>query len=151
MQVLIIEDDENKRSQLKDFITTNLAQSAISIAKSYHSGLREIINLYPDFIILDMTMPTYDVDINEDGGRPQHYAGREILRQMDRRAINIPTVVITGFDHFGEGENFMSREQLDKELKLDHEAFYKGTVYFNTATDDWKLSLLKIIKAIFGD
>ena len=148
MKILIVEDDENKRFQLVDFISKNFLENDISTAKSYQSGLRSIINFPPDVIILDMTMPTYDISIDEDGGRPQHYAGREILRQMNRKNIQIPTLVVTGFDHFGVGESYMSREQLDLQLMIDHSSFYRGTIYFNAAMEDWKPQLHNALLAV---
>lgn len=151
MKILIVEDDENKRSQLVDFISNLFSFIDIRTAKSFQSGLRAIINSPPDIVLLDMTMPTYDITIEEDGGRPQHYAGREILRQMDRRSLSIPTLVVTGFDHFGEGANYMSREQLHTTLKIDHPAFYRGTIYFNAATEDWKPLLENRVNAIIKD
>lgn len=145
MKILIVEDDENKRSQVIDFINIHFKDCEISIAKSFQSGLRSIIETNVDAIFLDMTMPTYDIGLNEDGGRPQHYAGREILRQMNRKNIRISTWVVTGFDYFGEGESSMSREQLDTQLMQDHSSFYRGTIYFNAAMEDWKNELLKAL------
>ena len=148
MLILLIEDDENKRSQIEHFIIGLNNRYKLIKAKSYNSGLKNIISKKPDFILLDMTMPTYDIGINEDGGRPQHYAGREILRQMDRRKLDIPTWIITGFDCFGEGESYMSREQLDKQLRNDHQCCYKGTIFFNSVTNDWKDPLAIAIDSI---
>lgn len=143
MNILIIEDDENKRAQITALVSHVVEGCTIVQAKSYHSGLKSILEAPPDMILLDMTMPTYDVDTNEDGGRPQHYAGREILRQMDRRQITIPVIVITQFDVFGDGPDELTRMQLDSELKIDHSCNYRGTVYYNAASNSWKGELEK--------
>jgi len=150
--VLIVEDDENKRLQLVQFITELLPQSDIQIAKSFHSGLQLIIDENHDLILLDMTMPTYDIGQYEDGGRPQHYAGREILRQMARRQILTPVLVITQFDVFGEGADAMTRDQLDKQLRINYPQTYIGTVYYNAAMGGWKHALQQKIRALIkGD
>ncbi len=103
MKILIVEDDENKRNQITTLITESFSFINLAVAKSLQSGLRSIINDKPDLVILDMTMPTFDIGVDEDGGRLQPYAGREILRQMDRRNILVPVIVLTQFDRFGEG------------------------------------------------
>jgi CheY-like chemotaxis protein len=139
MKVLIVEDDENKRSQLIEFLKARFICD-ILVAKAYKSGMKKIIEEEPNVILLDMTMPTYDIGIDEDGGRPQHYAGREILRQMDRRNINIPTWVVTGFDLFGEGSDHMSLEQLNTQLLDSHPLIYKGMIHF-TSSAGWKIEL----------
>jgi CheY-like chemotaxis protein len=141
MIILIIEDDENKQVQIRNLISKMFSESKILLAKSYHSGLLSILDNSPDLILLDMTMPTYDIDTNEDGGRPQHFAGREILRQMDRRKVNIPVIIITQFDVFGDGPNELTRTQLDNQLRRDHSRNYQGTVYYNAANNAWEREL----------
>lgn len=151
MNILIIEDDENKQEQIKNLVNQVINSCVISLAESYNSGLNSIIDNPPTLILLDMTMPTYDINSSEDGGRPQHYAGREILRQMDRRNIKIPVIVITQFDVFGDGPESMSREELDKQLEKDHPKNYKGTIYYNAASNTWKAELKERLIHFSGD
>lgn len=146
MNILIIEDDENKRQQLETFLRELLPNSSLVHKKSYNSGLREVLNTTAcDLVLLDMSMPTYDVGLDEDGGRPQHYAGRAILRQMNRRTIKIPVIVVTQYDVFGEGTERLTRDQLDSQLSYEHSGIYMGTVYYNAAFDGWKTDLKDII------
>ena len=149
MNILIVEDDENKRIQLINFLNVQFPNIDINIAKSFQSGLRAIINDLPDLIILDMTMPTFDIGVNEDGGRPQALAGREILRQMLRRSINIPVIVVTQFDRFGEGADMLTLEELDEKLYRDHQSVYFGAVYYDITFEGWKEKLSKKLSTIF--
>jgi len=146
MNILIVEDEGLKRSQLIEFIKSILKDSAITEAKSLQSGLRTVISNNFNLIILDMTMHNFDVGVDEDGGRPLAYAGRELLRQMDRRKIRMPVIVVTQFDKFGEGAEFMTLSELDNSLKSNHNSNYLGAVYFNPLSDSWKDSLMKLLK-----
>jgi CheY-like chemotaxis protein len=149
MKILIIEDDENKRQQLELFLHNLLPNCSLAIEKSYNSGLRAISgDQKNDLILLDMTMPTYDIGRDEDGGRPQHYAGRAILRQMKRNGTCVPVIVVTQFDVFGEGQERMTREELDAQLRREHSAVYLGTVYYNAAVDGWKDELRAAVLSI---
>ncbi len=150
MKALIVEDDENKRIQLESFIRKAFPQSLISIAKSLQSGLRLILRERYDCVILDMTMPTYDISVEEDGRRPQAYAGREILRQLDRREIVLPVIVVTQFDRFGEGKESLTLSELDAQLRTQHPNTYVGSVYYNPALEGWKQELSKAIKNIIS-
>src|SRR5258708_830765 len=105
MRLLVVEDDENKRTQILGFLGERFSWVKVVAAESLQSGLKLIVSDQFDLILLDMTLPTFDVGIDEDGGRPRAYAGREILRQMDRRKIATPVIVLTQFDRFGEGNN----------------------------------------------
>jgi CheY-like chemotaxis protein len=145
MKLLIVEDDEIKRTQLAKFISEAVPQTEVEIARSYQSGIRAIIERVYKLIILDMTMPTFDIGADESGGRPQAYAGREILRQMDRRNIKSPVIVVTQFDRFGEGKDKLTLSELNQQLLKDHPGNYLGAVYYNTTVDSWKDELLTLI------
>ena len=63
MKILIVEDDENKLNNLKDFINEYyLNEVNIDICHSFQSGLESIlINKY-DLLLLDMSLPNFDLD-----------------------------------------------------------------------------------------
>ncbi|HEY3489920.1 MAG TPA: hypothetical protein VGK27_07345 [Candidatus Deferrimicrobiaceae bacterium] len=146
MKILLVEDDENKRLQICNSLKESFPGCEITLAMSLQSGLRKIINSEVSIVLLDMTLPTYDQSFNEDGGRPQAYAGREILRQMDRRDIRSPVIVVTAYDRFGEGKDALNLEELDRELMAAHKDCYIGTVYYNPTIDIWKDQLNELIK-----
>jgi len=148
MNVIIIEDDENKRYQLKEFVDDLLPKSKVVVNKSLQSGLRNILEEHFDLILLDMTMPTYDIDIEEDGGRTQPLEGRELFFQMERSDIEIPVIVVTQFDRFGTGRDSLTLKELDLKLREEHPINYKGYVYYNTALAGWKRDLKNLIRKI---
>jgi CheY-like chemotaxis protein len=149
MNILIVEDDENKREQIGRFVTEKYPEASISYANSQQSGLTTIINEPIDLIILDMSMPTFDKTVEEDGGRPQAYAGREILKQMDRREIHRPVIVLTGYDKFGEGVDALTLPELRSQLEVAHPESYRGMVFYDVAVEGWKEELTRIISDVF--
>jgi len=146
MNVIIIEDDENKRYQLKEFVDSLLPESEVTVNKSLQSGLRSILEKHFDLVLLDMTMPTYDIDIEEDGGRTQPLAGRELFFQMERRDIEVPVIVVTQFDLFGTGKEALTLDELDLKLRREHPRNYRGYVYYSTALEKWKKDLEALIR-----
>lgn len=148
MRILLIEDDEIKRNQINRFLLESLKKADIKIAKSLQSGLKAIINNDFDFILLDMTMPTFDIGLDEDGGRPRAYGGREILQQMARRQILIPVIVVTQFDRFGKGADSLTLSELDEQLKFIYKNNYLGCIFYNSAVDSWKKDLKRLIDTI---
>lgn len=73
------------------------------------------------------------------------YGGRDILNEMKRKNISIPTVVVTQFNVFSEGKSQMDQLQLDNLLREEHQNIYKGMVYYNAQNLDWKANLDFII------
>jgi CheY-like chemotaxis protein len=151
MKMLIIEDDEDKLKTLAEFIDFEFKGYEIEAAKSYNSGLKAIIkgNGVYDFILLDMSMPNYDISpIEPSGGNPESFAGSELLAQMKLRGIRTPTVVVTMFDAFGDNSSKVSLSQLVEKLAEQFQPNFRGSVYYNPAEDGWRTSLKAIINEI---
>ena len=123
MRILLVEDDQNKRDRISAFVAGTLQTASLVCTLSYRSAVDKIVSQPWDFILLDMTLPTYDITEHEDGFQIEAFAGTNVLREMKRRQINIPTVVVTQFETLGDGAEKMSLAQLQKHL----EAEYPGT------------------------
>src|SRR5690242_9765977 len=120
MTVLVIEDDDEKRKRIVELISERLGDAHLEQARSMQSGLRRILRDDVDVAVIDMTMPSFDITLDEDGGRPQAYAGRELLRHMSENDIRTFAIVVTQFEKFGEGSDALTIEQLDASLRGDH-------------------------------
>jgi CheY-like chemotaxis protein len=154
VNILIIEDDEDKLKILEEFISAEFPSANVQDAKSFSSGLRSLISSRDnlDVVLLDMSMPTYDISqLEPSGGAPEGFAGRELLAQMRLRSINIPTIIVTMFDSFGEVQKRVSLEQLIKELKNNYSPPFIGFVYYNSVQEGWRSALRQLInEAIKG-
>ncbi|EOS24912.1 hypothetical protein C804_05012 [Lachnospiraceae bacterium A4] len=141
MKVLIVEDNKDKRNNIKNFLTKRIEGITFGEAKSYSSGISEIYDNKWDLIILDMTLPTYDISHTETGGEKKPVAGKEILRRMKNRKINTPTIIVTQFDVFGERQ--ISLNYLNKEIEENYGHIWIGTVSYDKST--WQIELDKLI------
>lgn len=147
MNIIIIEDDENKLEHITDFIKTDYPSITWNIYQSYRSGLKAIFQDYKttDLILLDMSMNTYDRTAYETGGRKRPFAGRDILHQMKWNDINVPVVIVTQFETFEEYGRTFALMELCKELENSFPALYVGYVYFNSSQKNWKDDLSSFI------
>jgi len=143
--ILLVEDDELKRNQIGGLVSEKFHPVNIKYARSLQSGVKAVMAGGNDLVILDMSMPTFDISTEDEGGRPQVYAGREVLRQMDRRRIRTPVIVVTQFDKFGEGEEALTLRELDEQLRESHPYTYRGVVYYDAAVEGWKKALEGLI------
>ena len=145
MNALIIEDDDLKLDRLRGFLLSEAPGIEIEVARSYKSGLRALVASRPSVALVDMTLPSFDIQPGLGGGRPLSLGGKELLRQMRRREATCPVVVVTGFDAFGAGPDAVTLAQLDDELSREFRDFYLGSVYFNATTEDWRDRLRDLI------
>lgn len=153
MKILFIEDDDEKRNKISKFLSTIFENLNIVDKKSYHSGLRALVEKETyDIILMDMSMPNFDVTVDEpEGGTPESFAGRKLLEQMKFRFIDYPVIIITQFESFGEYGEKLSLDELNAELEKKFKPFYRSTVYYHSSESDWKESLEKEINKVLED
>lgn len=144
MKILIVEDNKDKRNNIKNFFQKRVENVIFGEAKSYSSGLSEIYGKKWDLVILDMSLPTYDISHTETGGEKKPVAGKEILRRMQNRKIITPTIIVTQFDVFGEKQ--ISLKSLNEEFREKYSQIWQGTVSYDKST--WQIELDKIIEEL---
>lgn len=144
-KILIIEDEQQKLDNLKEFLQDEFPNIKYNEKRSYNSALREIIENHKNYILvlLDMSMTTYDVSIEESGGIPEPLAGENILDAMYLNDIATKVVVVTMYESFAG-----KLKASDSEIKENYPDNYLGYVFFSHKTTDWKLELKKYINLI---
>ncbi|MBW9051088.1 response regulator [Rhizobium mesosinicum] len=144
MKLLIVEDDEEKASRVSEFMTATYRPESTNIARSFQTGLRAALEQSFDLLLLDMTMTNFDRSVQDDGGRPHPFAGREILRQLLREGVHLPVIVLTQFGRFGEESEAMTLAELEAELRSRFPD-YLGIVHYRSNADNWKGQLRTLI------
>lgn len=135
MKVLLIEDNPQKLKQVSEFLESHIEGLELTVRKSYNSGLGELIKggSY-SLILLDMSLPNYDIEPGESGGDFEKYAGKFLLNEMYRRDITTKVLIITMYLNYVD-------EEFSTELK-DNFPNYLGVVYYNVKEPDgWKNEL----------
>ena len=135
MKILFIEDNPQKLKEIQNFISKKFSNFEIIVRKSYNSGLRELItNDSYSLILLDMSLPNYDIEPGESGGDFEKYAGKYLLNEMYRRDIDTEVIIITMYPNYVD-------EEFSSELK-DNFPNYLGVIYYNIKEPDgWKNEL----------
>lgn len=147
VNLIIVEDDENKRNRVIDFLKGKFSINPMETYNSYQSGIKGIIKNHQktDLLLLDMSMSTFDIEAYETGGRRRPFAGREILEKMKWENIKIPTIIVTAYENFEEDGKTFSLQELCKELSESFDGIYVGCVYYNSAQNSWMDRLGKFI------
>ena len=151
MKYLLVEDDENKRKHVCSAIREADAEATVVEVKSLRSGQDALRTAQWDLVILDMSIPAFDITRDETGGRAQGLGGRDLLRQMQRLGIESPVVVLTQYDQFGDGLNSMTLDELNALLTREHGAGYLGAIVYNVMYDQWRQVLFQTIAHLKQD
>ena len=141
MNVLLIEDDNNKAKNIQSQLKGSFPSFNISLKRSAQSGTAAALSADYHLLLLDMSLPQYDIGPGEDGYEFNFFAGREILFELVRNEIKLPTLVITQFETFGEGSEITSLSELDRQLQKEFSEIYIGCIYYSASRSDWKREL----------
>lgn len=144
MKILLIEDDYNKYSAIRDYIDCQWPDVNLTIKTSYHSGSVELRNNSYDLLFLDMSLPVFDETNQGSNGRFLAQGGLYIMLRMKHTRIKTRTIVITQYEEFGG----ITADGLDIELKRQFRDFYLGIVHYSAINADWKNNLNTILQKL---
>lgn len=142
MKILLVEDEYPKRQNILNFLNSLSVELEIRNAYSANSALDEVEEEIPDLMILDMSLPTFDISDNDNGGRPQGFGGEEVLRMLLIQKILCKTIVITGYESFLKDDGLpLDIDKLKGSLQKDFSEYIVDVIHYNSTNDSWKSPL----------
>lgn len=151
MNCLLIEDSPLKASLIEAHVQEHFPGIELRTERSYQSGLKRISETPPAFIILDMTLPNFDVSPNTRHGKPRPLGGYDILRKLKRRSATVEVFVVTQYESFGSGTHTYSFAELEEKCLREFPDIFRGIVYFSPSSSDWKKALTAALGSIGGN
>tara|TARA_R110002049_G_scaffold87343_1_gene221445 strand:- start:34 stop:504 length:471 start_codon:yes stop_codon:yes gene_type:complete len=136
--LLIVEDEDQKLRHLEDQSHKFFDDIDIETSRSVNSACEFLDHREPDLIILDMSLPTFDVSSSEGGGRPQGFGGVEVLRYLDFIGTKCSVIVITGYEAFPKGDGQINLIDLEASIAEEFPELVSSVIRFNSAFDTWK-------------
>lgn len=141
-----MEDDDPKRKNILETLKDIAEEAQILEARSVNSALRRLRRESFDLVLLDMSLPSFDVGPSEPGGRPQGFGGIEVLRSMDRLGVRVPVVVITAYEAFPSGGAQITLDALKANLTRAHPKTFHGLVFYNSVFSKWSGDLTALVR-----
>jgi len=137
MRILIAEDETQKLVHIREAASRFFPCAKVLVAKSVRSAIDALDLERPEVMLLDMSLPTFDIGAGEPGGRPQGFGGIEVLRFADFLQVRVATFVITAYEGFEDGVRAVDLTSLDETLKKEHPHNYRGVVYYSGLGRTW--------------
>lgn len=148
LKVLIVEDSESKLNSIQTVVERAVPEAQLRKAYSVRSAIDALEQEAPDFIIADMSLPTYDIKIREPGGSPRAFGGIEVFETLERYGMVIPVLVVTSYPILSEGSRSLGLIELSKKLKQDFPETFLDTVYYDSAFSDWESRIQSNLKLV---
>lgn len=151
MRLLIVEDEAPKLRNIREVAEELGSFAEIDEARSVSSAIKILKTGSFDLVILDMSLPTFDIATGESGGRPQGFGGREVLRYMARFKVKPPVIVATAYEAFPDKGKAIDLNGLGASLEMEHPDMYRGIVFYNTMFSKWREEIIEAIGKVLEE
>jgi CheY-like chemotaxis protein len=145
MKVLLVEDDEFKATDISRVLADSLPRAEVLRATSVTSAMRAITNDHFALIVLDMSLPTFELSGPGGGGSPQGQGGLEILRLARRLQNPSPFVVVTQYPDIEIDRTDVPLAVAAKALRARFEVDVKACLLYEFDGDNWRPPLRKFL------
>lgn len=144
--LLLVEDDPIKLERLQSFLMD--LPFSVETARSYQTGLRQLMTRKYDVLLLDMSLPVYDISYGEDGFAFDPFAGKAILEELARKGVEIAVIVVTQFVTFGSGSEATTLANLEALLRKSFPRLYRGAVFYRSGDRGWMVDLSTLLEDV---
>lgn len=146
MFVLVADDEGPKLESIVDAVRKVFPGAELDTARSVRAALDILRQRTASLLVLDMSLPTFDVAPGEQGGRPQNYGGIELLRYMDFYGVECPVVIVTQYEAFPDKDGHVDLSALAARLTAEHPRTFIDIIHYAGATEEgWRRRLQNAI------
>lgn len=142
-KILIADDESPKLDSITEYVKSIFPNASMKSSKSVRSSIACLRSETFSLLVLDMSLPTFDVAPGEKGGRAQNLGGEEVLRYMEFYGCECPTIIVTQFDHFFENGKHVGLDQVAQRLKIEHPRTFRRVIHYGGSTSvGWRNEVL---------
>ena len=147
MKILFVEDENIKRRDIMNYLSTDLNINDIDVVHSLMGGMLALKKKNYKMVLLDMSLPLYDINgEDEEINEFEAFGGIEILDEIERKELDVKVLVITAFDVIEDDTKKIRLDQLDNQMKENYARFYLGCIHYDQSSVEWKYELKKYLK-----
>ena len=147
MKILFVEDENIKRRDIMNYLSTDLNINDIDVVHSLMGGMLALKKKNYKMVLLDMSLPLYDIKgEDEEINEFEAFGGIEILDEIERKELDVKVLVITAFDVIEDDTKKIRLDQLDNQMKENYARFYLGCIHYDQSSLEWKYELKKYLK-----
>ena len=146
-KILIVDDDNYKIENIKKLLLKVNSNFEVSVERALNPGLVTLLDNNFDFIVLDMSMPIFDLSETQNF---DYFGGITFLKEMKRKCIDTPTAIVTQYEIFGEGTSRKTSESIDAMCKeIFHN--YRGLIVYSSIDNNWMEKMVRVVGEVLND
>ena len=144
MRILLVEDDKLKMNDIINYLKKKKKKIEVETACSVESGVQSAVDNTYDLILLDMTMPNFNITEKSDGGKSYKNGGEIVVKELLDEEVDFRCAIITQYETF----NNETIDQISQRISKLCQDNYFGYIKYSTDNDAWKGKLKELIEHV---
>lgn len=149
--ILIVEDIETKRLSIEQLVRGIVPVARLHFAASVKSAINVLDRVDFSLILLDMSLPTFDLGKSEAGGTPRPKGGMELFAHLDGSGLKVPVIVVSAYGALEEKGAMVSLDEISERLERDFPSLFIGSVLYDSVYTVWAEELTTLILKVIAD
>lgn len=141
MKILVVEDDQFKLDAIQRVVRQQLRQHEIVFCKSVQTAVRAITHNDFDFLILDMSLPSHDLEAAAGLGIPRLSGGIEVLFELQYQNKNPRTLILTQYPEIEMENKMVPLAGVADYVSENFEIEISGCIFFDFEQEEWSRQL----------
>jgi len=137
MKVLIVEDDQFKLDALRVIVEAELIDAKVEFRKSVQAAVKAITSKDFDLLVLDMSLPSHDLDTASGLGIPRLSGGIEVLFEMQYQRKFVRTIIVTQYPEIELENQMIPIHEVAKYLMESFEIEVECCLFFDYENTNW--------------
>lgn len=150
ISVLIVEDDAYKLEALSEIISSTVEICSTDPCRSVQSAVTAVAAHRYDIIILDMSLPSHDLEKGSMLGIPRLSGGIEVLFELDYIGAKADVVIVTQYPEIEMSGELVPLCEVAAFVKREYGIAITACIYYDSDSTDWKIQIADAINTIVG-
>ncbi|MFV7638994.1 hypothetical protein ACNPK3_00400 [Shewanella algae] len=148
MKLLIVEDDDYKFSQLKNYSEAILKNNVEFIsATSVRDAIVALDSVTPNKIILDMSLPSHSPKAGEGSPLSLPNGGIEVLLELASKSLEtIPIIILTQYSEIEVEDEYYNISDSHDAIKCNYGICNLTIVHYEHENEKWKSALKNFLE-----
>ncbi|MFQ3252298.1 MAG: CheY-like chemotaxis protein [Loktanella salsilacus] len=138
MKVLIVEDDSYKRDAVAAFIRRKYTSVDVEFRKSVQSAVECVTNEDFDFVVLDMSLPSHDLESGGALSIPRLSGGVEVLFELNYLKKTPKVIILTQYPEVEMSNELVPLLDVREFVAENYGVNIVDCVYFDFERSEWQ-------------
>ena len=148
MFILLVEDDEFKSNAIQSEILELGLKADFQVETTVHGAVQKLNEQDFDLILLDMSLPSYQLIQGKGSPIPMPSGGMEVLMELDYLGRQDEVIILTQYYEIEIDEILYSHKDAQEKINQEYNVNLLRIILFKREDKDWKKILSEEIEGL---